>query len=75
MQILNPRYYGLIARCNSCGALLGYKPEDVNEAQNIKCMQCGFTIWVPLNPNYDGVINEDGNRNDESNLDMDGSGQ
>ena len=58
MKILNPRYYGLIARCNSCGAILGYTPEDVNNSQNIKCPQCGFILWVPFNPNYDGVIKE-----------------
>ena len=56
MQVLNKHYYGMIARCNSCGALLGYKPEDVNSHQNIKCPLCSFTIWVPFNPNYEGVI-------------------
>ena len=58
MKILNTRYYGLIARCNSCGALLGYTPDDVSNTQNIKCPQCGFVLWVPFNPNYDGVIKE-----------------
>lgn len=58
MKILNTRYYGSIARCNSCGALLGYTPDDVSNTQNIKCPQCGFVLWVPFNPNYDGVIKE-----------------
>lgn len=58
MKILNQRYYGMIARCNNCGAILGYEPSDVNSAQNVKCPQCGFTLWVPLNSNYDGVIKE-----------------
>lgn len=59
MKILSPRYYGLIARCNSCGCLIGYEPEDVTKNQNIKCPQCSFTLWVPLNPTYDGVIKEE----------------
>ena len=56
MTILYQRYYGSIARCNACGCIIGYKPEDVNKNQNIKYPQCGFTLWVPLNPSYDGVI-------------------
>lgn len=31
MKILSPRYYGQIARCNSCGALIGYEPVDVTK--------------------------------------------
>ena len=58
MKLLNPRYYGMIARCNACGALIGYEPNDVNESQNIKCPQCNFMLWVPFNPTYDGVIEE-----------------
>lgn len=69
MKILNPRYYGLIARCNNCGCLIGYNPEDVNKNQNISCPQCKFTLWVPFNPNYDGVIKEKENKeNGETNL-------
>ena len=49
----------MIARCNSCGCLIGYEPNDVSNNQNIKCPQCGFMLWVPLNPNYDGVIKEE----------------
>lgn len=59
MKLLNPRYYGMIARCNACGALIGYGPNDVNENQNIKCPQCGFILWVPFNTKYDGVIKEE----------------
>lgn len=59
MKLLNPRYYGMIARCNACGALIGYEPKDVNENQNIKCPQCGFVLWVPFNTKYDGVIKEE----------------
>ena len=58
MVILSQRYYGLIARCRACGCLMGYKPEDVNSNQNIRCPQCGFTLWVPFNPNYDGIVKE-----------------
>ena len=59
MKILNSRYYGSIARCNNCGCLIGYDPNDVSNSQNISCPQCQFTLWVPLNPNYDGIIKEE----------------
>ena len=59
MKILNTRYYGMIARCNNCGCLIGYEPNDVSNSQNISCPQCKFTLWVPLNPNYDGIIKEE----------------
>ena len=58
MIILSPHYGGMIARCNKCGAILGYKPEEVDKNQNIICPQCKFKIWVPFNPNYDGVVKE-----------------
>ena len=58
MKLLNTRYYGMIARCNACGAILGYAPEDVSASQNMKCPQCGFNMWVPFNPNYEGIIEE-----------------
>ena len=62
MKLLNPRYLGLIARCNSgCSALIGYEPDDVSKNQCIKCPQCGAVLWVPFNPNYDGVIREENN--------------
>lgn len=59
MKILCQRYYGMIARCNACGCLIGYSPDDVSSSQNISCPQCKFTLWVPFNPNYDGVIKEE----------------
>lgn len=64
MKILNQRYYGMVARCNACGCLIGYEPNDVSASQNISCPQCHFTIWVPLNPNYDGVIKESEGKED-----------
>lgn len=69
MKLLNPRYFGQIARCNSCGALLGYEPNDVDTNQNIKCPACGFTIWVPFNPNYEGVIEDNGNEGHINDMD------
>lgn len=72
MIIISNRYYGQIARCNNCGALLGYTPEDVNSNQNIRCPQCGFMLWVPFNPNYDGVI-KDGNDRNTSNTERQNS--
>ena len=64
MKVLCNRYYGLIARCNSCGCLIGYEPSDVSSTQNINCPQCGFTLWVPLNPNYDGIVKESEEKKD-----------
>lgn len=66
MKILSQRYFGMIARCNNCGCLIGYGPEEVNSNQNISCPQCKFTIWVPFNPNYDGVIKESEEKKDET---------
>ena len=66
MKILSTYYNGMLAHCNACGALLGYTPEDVNEKQNIKCPQCSFVMWVPFNPNYDGVIVEESENKDET---------
>ena len=58
MKLLYQRYGGLIARCPNCYAIIGYNPDDVSQTQNISCPQCQFTLWVPFNPNYDGVIKE-----------------
>lgn len=65
MILLHSRYAGLLARCPNCYALLGYKPEDVSASQNIRCMQCGFTMWVPFNPNYDGVVKKENLNNEQ----------
>ena len=65
MKLLNTKYFGLIARCNTgCGALIGYEPNDVSKNQCIKCPQCGMVLWVPFNPNYDGVIKESEEKKD-----------
>lgn len=55
-----------MARCPNCYALIGYEPKDVSASQNIKCPQCQFTMWVPFNPNYDGVIKESEEKKDDS---------
>ena len=68
MKLLNPKYNGLIARCNQgCGALIGYEPADVSKNQCIKCPQCGMVLWVPFNPNYDGLIKEEKKEEEEEN--------
>jgi len=61
MIIFAPRYGGLIARCPNCYCVLGYTPDDVDNTQHMRCPQCSFNIWVPLDPTYDGVIKEDVN--------------
>ena len=56
----------MIARCNGgCGALIGFEPEDVSKNQCISCPQCKQVLWVPFNPNYDGVIKEEEKENKE----------
>jgi len=67
MKILDKHYTGLLARCNyGCGALLGYSPDEVDEHQTIICPVCNARLWVPFNPNYDGVIKEKEIKTDES---------
>lgn len=53
MIVLSQRYFGSIARCK-CGAVIGYKPEDVNRAQVIRCPVCTDLIEVLFDPTYDG---------------------
>ena len=66
MKLLYTRYGGLIARCPNCYAIIGYEPNDVSKTQNISCPQCKFTLWVPFNPNYDGVVKESEDKKDET---------
>ena len=66
MKLLYNKYFGMIARCNACGAIIGYTPEDVSTTQNISCPQCRFSIWVPLNPTYDGIVKEEKEKQDET---------
>ena len=56
----------MLARCPNCFALIGYEPEDVSVSQNIKCPKCSFNMWVPFNPNYDGVVKESEMKKDET---------
>ena len=66
MIVLNPRYYGLICRCNNCGALLGYKPEDIHANSYVNCPQCGFEILTKMQLNYDGIVKEGDKGNGET---------
>ena len=75
MKILTDRYYGMIARCNACGCVIGYGPEDVSNTQNISCPKCRFTMWVPFNPTYDGVIREEHENGDTMVSEQSGSGK
>lgn len=61
MIVLSQRYYGSICRCNNCGAILGYKPEDVHTDSYVKCPQCGFEILTKMKLSYDGVVKENEN--------------
>ena len=59
MTILNNYYFGLICRCNNCGALLGYGPEDIFNNSYVRCPRCGFKILTKMQLDYDGVIREE----------------
>ena len=58
MQILFPKYPGLLAICNGCGALLQYTPKDIYGTV-IYCPKCKTAIEVPMNKEYDGIIKEE----------------
>lgn len=59
MILLNSYYRGLICRCNSCGALLGYTADDVHKNSYVTCPQCGFEILTKMQVDYDGVVKEE----------------
>lgn len=58
MILLNPRYFGMIVVCQNCGAVLGYKVEDVSRQQTVPCLRCGNRCPVPFDPTYDGLVKE-----------------
>lgn len=59
MVLLNKYYRGLVCRCNACGALLGYDPNDIFDNSYVKCPQCGFKILTKMQLDYDGLIREE----------------
>ena len=63
MILICNRYFGTIAR-RACGAIVGYKPEDVTRAQTIRCPVCKSLIQVPFDPTYDGLIKESEEKKD-----------
>ena len=58
MIVLSPRYCGLVCQCNNCGALLGYKPEDIHADSYVRCPQCETEILTHMKLSYDGTIKE-----------------
>lgn len=59
MIILSNYYKGLVCRCNNCGALLGYKPEDVHNNSYVTCPRCKFEILTKMQLDYDGLVREE----------------
>lgn len=51
MVVLSQNYGGLVAYCDRCRALLGWKAEDVY-GTIIYCPICKNQIEVPFNKNY-----------------------
>ena len=72
VKLLYDRYLGQIARCNQgCGAIIGYGPEDVGTERivsDIICPKCKMVLWVPFNPEYDGVIKESEEKKNEKSV-------
>lgn len=58
MIILSDRCVGSIFQCE-CGAVLAYKPEDIQENHFIYCPVCKIRQRVPLDLEYDGVIEDE----------------
>ena len=58
MQVLFPKYPGLLAICSGCGALLQYTTKDIYGTV-IYCPQCKAATEVPINKGYDGIIKEE----------------
>ena len=59
MTILSNYYNGLICHCNNCGALLGYRPEDVHRNSYVTCPLCRFEILTKIQLDYDGIVREE----------------
>lgn len=59
MIVLSNYYRGLVCRCNACGALLGYKPEDVHNNSYVTCPRCRFEILTKMQLDYDGIVKEE----------------
>ena len=66
MKLLNTYYRGLICRCPSCFAILGYEPADVHTNSYVTCPQCKFEILTKMMLDYDGVIKESEEKKDET---------
>lgn len=56
MKLLNNRYFGSIARCDQCGAIIGYNIGDVYDDCYIYCPQCKNKIKILFSYKYDGLV-------------------
>lgn len=57
MQILSTKYIGFVKICDTCGALLAYKPTDIYEGKYIYCPICKSKLGAQIDLGYEGVIN------------------
>ena len=58
MNVLYPKFPGLIICCSNCGALLQYTLEDIY-GNSIWCPKCKQSTEVPIQKYYSGVIIND----------------
>ena len=56
MKLLDARYFGSIARCDQCGAVLGYNIADVYDDCYVYCPQCKNKIKILFSYKYDGLV-------------------
>lgn len=67
MIVLSDRCVGLIHQCIGCGAVLAYGMADIYENFYLRCPICKEKQKVPLVWNYDGVVKEKENNEENSN--------
>ena len=59
MRLLDQRYFGSIARCYECGAVIAYNVKDVYDDCYIYCPQCKNKIKILFSYKYDGLVREE----------------
>ena len=58
MKLLCQKYYGLITRCEQCGAVIGYNANDIYNNYYLYCPQCKAQIKILIDLKYDGLVKE-----------------
>ena len=60
MEVLSPKYPGIIIVCQGCGAVLAnIKSSDIYGENLVYCPLCKAMNVLNYNKNYDGIIKEE----------------